>query len=136
MEAGDYDSTDPERHLKRVNRLFGVSSRIQELVKKSREAPRKSISKEDKLEVLQKNVKEQRADRKARLGIKQNFMLELAATHFGTMLDLLAECAADSEKNTILLEQLFEPNGIGAILIQLQIAPAPGIGMFPKFSLD
>lgn len=49
MEAGDYDPLDPERHLKRINNIFGVSSKIQNLVLQKRSLP-VLVSKEDKFE--------------------------------------------------------------------------------------
>lgn len=115
---------DPERHLKRLHGVVGVSKRIQDLVLRRRVSP-PLITQEDKVKEIVLKAKDARANRLSQLGPKQYYLIDIASVCFKVPNESIVDCIIDTQQTVDLFLQFFEAVGMQIILMQHQMDAAP-----------
>uniref|UniRef100_A0A182SSL6 Dynein heavy chain tail domain-containing protein n=1 Tax=Anopheles maculatus TaxID=74869 RepID=A0A182SSL6_9DIPT len=120
---------DPDRHLKKVLNVIGVSTKIGnvvQLVKRRRGSPPK-ITEEQEIQQRLEKSKEARSERLNILATKHRHVLEVGAYILAEDQDYAAECVADRMTDVQLLDSFFEPEGVKALLLFHGMRPPPGM---------
>lgn len=125
---------DPERHLKRLHDVVGVSTRIQELALRRRLSP-PIITKEEKFQEVVAKAKDARSGRLSQLGPKQNYLIDIASTCFKVPAETITECVIDCQQTVNLFVEFFEAVGLQVILMQHQLDVAPTLES-GRFKMD
>ncbi|XP_058453053.1 dynein axonemal heavy chain 8 [Malaya genurostris] len=123
------DENDPDRHLRQIYQVVGVSTVIDsvaQLVKRRRGSPPK-ITKEQELQQQLERAKDARAGRLNSIGPKHRFILETASHILNLEPEILIDCAADKDEYVGQLDQLFETDGIRSVLVYYGMYNAPGM---------
>lgn len=118
---------DPERHLKRLEKVFGVSGRIQELAIRRRKSPTKVTKNADDKVLLAKSL-ELRALRLAAIGSVQRFILDSVAFHFDVKLETIIEGMCDDDAYIELLSSFVARDGRKSIAFFYDEFQHPSIG--------
>lgn len=106
---------DPDRHLKRLHKVFEVSKRLQNLATRRHASPTK-ITKEQKERELLGRSKELRTARQARLQATHRHVLELCAEHFGLDADTVEAGLLDDDLYVRLVDEFVLKGGRMAVL--------------------
>lgn len=124
MQSGD---PDPDRHLKRLQRVFGVSTRIQDLAIRRHVSPRKITKEEAEREQLA-NSKDMRKKRQAILQPPHRFVLEVVGEHYGLECDPVEAGVLDDDQYVRLLDEFVQKEGRMAILFFYDDFSHPAVG--------
>lgn len=124
----DQNDLDPDRHLKRLQKVFGVSKKIQELaVSKIKSDPTSDeLIKEAESLAEAKNKRKQRIDS---IDAQHRYVIDMVADQFNVSGDELIEGVADAYKNVQLLHSIVEKNGHRAIIFFYDSFNHPPKGM-------
>lgn len=123
---------DPDRHLKRLQEVFGVSGRIQNLaVRRRKEVV--VVSKEEKDREMMARSKEMRTKRLSGISPTHRYVLELVAGHFDVDTDIISDGMCDEERHCELLNLFVCRNGPMGVAFFYDEFPYPGIGGRGKF---
>lgn len=106
---------DPERHLKRLQQVFGVTSRIQELATKRRKSPTK-ISKDAEEKALLAQSKELRTRRMGAMTPAHRFVCEVVGEHYGLECDEVVDGVIDDDQYVQLLDEFIKKDGRMALM--------------------
>uniref|UniRef100_A0AAG5D7L6 AAA+ ATPase domain-containing protein n=1 Tax=Anopheles atroparvus TaxID=41427 RepID=A0AAG5D7L6_ANOAO len=120
---------DPDRHLRKILDVIGVSTRIGnvvQLVKRRRGSPPK-ITEEQEMQQRLEKCREARSERLNTLATKHRHVLEVAAYLLAEDPDGVVDCIADRATDVQLMERFFEADGIKALLLFYDMAAPPGI---------
>ncbi|KFB36573.1 AGAP007675-PA-like protein [Anopheles sinensis] len=120
---------DPERHLRKVLDVIGVSTRIGnvvQLVKRRRGSPPK-ITEEQEMQQRLEKCREARSERMNTLATKHHHVLEVAAYLLGEDPARVIDCVADRAEDVELLDNLFEADGVKALLLFYGMCVAPDV---------
>ncbi|XP_052892579.1 dynein axonemal heavy chain 8 [Anopheles moucheti] len=120
---------DPDRHLKKVLNVIGVSTKIGnvvQLVKRRRGSPPK-ITEEQEIQQRLEKSKEARSERLNILATKHRHVLEVGAYILAEDQDYAAECVADRMADVKLLDSFFESEGVKALLLFYGMCAPPGM---------
>lgn len=112
MQQGD---PDPDRHLKRLQKVFGVSGRIQNLAIRRHTSPRKITKEEQERELLGKS-KEMRKKRLTVLQPTHRFVLEMVGEHYGIESDAAEEGILDDDLYVRLMDEFVMKGGRMAVM--------------------
>lgn len=118
---------DPERHRKRLEKVFGVSGRIQQLAVRRRESPTIITKNADDNVLLAKSL-ELRALRLAAIGPAQRFILETVAFHFDVKIETMVEGMCDDDAYIELLSSFVARDGRKCIAFFYDEFQHPSIG--------
>lgn len=124
MQQGD---PDPDRHLKRLQKVFGVSERIQQLALRRHTSPKKITKEEQERELLGKS-KELRKRRLGVLTASHRFVLEMVGEHFGLEADGVEEGVVDDDHYVRLLDEFVCKDGRMAIMFFYDEFTHPSVG--------
>lgn len=147
MNPDKLPQVDPERNMKRLQAIAGISNRIKKLSSKKRLVVKQETQEERLAKLLvrmrqlpllasltstefQKTAKEDRSARSLQISANERFVIDTAAFYFGIEEDTILECAIDSATNTAHLQNLFARDGTCMVLLQFQSDDPPGIGSF------
>lgn len=122
---------DPERHLKRLEKVFGVSGRIQQLATQRRKSPTKVTKNADDKVLLAKSL-ELRALRLAAIAPPQRFILDTVASHFNVNVETMVEGMCDDDAYIQLLNNFVARDGRKFIAFFYDEFQHPSIGEFEK----
>lgn len=150
MDKKYLDPSDPDRHLHRLNKVVGVSTRIQSLATKRRRSTQietkeerdkrllvssdkfgfsgSTAANQNRFHSLQKAARDERAGRKSQIGSNERYVLEIAAFSLDVEEEFLMECAADSAENIEAICELFRENSSSSLLVQYQFSDPPSLG--------
>uniref|UniRef100_A0A1A9WR67 AAA+ ATPase domain-containing protein n=1 Tax=Glossina brevipalpis TaxID=37001 RepID=A0A1A9WR67_9MUSC len=106
---------DPERNVRKLRKLFGVSHTIQKQTTR-----RVSVTDQEREEIERKRgqqLKEMRQQRISRLGANHRYVLEIVADLMGTDTEEIVMGVADDQSFVDLLSGLFEKHGPRACMI-------------------
>lgn len=106
---------DPDRHLKRLHRVFEVSQRLQNLATRRHASPTK-ITKEQMERELLGRSKELRTARQTVLQATHRYVLELIGEHFGLEADEVEAGILDDDLYVRLVDEFVMRGGRMAIL--------------------
>ena len=125
--AGNPQEPDPERHLKRLKLVFGVSGRIQKLSVRQHKSPTKISN-----DVLQKELlvksKELRKARLNQLGAQHRYILDVVGECFDQECDEMINGMTDSDKYIELLNMFVSSKGPKCIMFFYDMFPHPPAG--------
>lgn len=124
--ADDID-VDPERHLKRLQKVFGVSKKIQQLAVSTlkRDTTTHDLIKE--AEALNR-AKIARAKRIEAIEPQHQHITEMVADLLNIPADEIIASMADTERNIEFLSSILEKMGIKAVLFLYDEFPHPSKG--------
>lgn len=106
---------DPDRNIKKLRKLFGVSHTIQKQTMR-----RLTVTDQEKEELERKrghHLKELRQQRISSLGANHRYILEIVADLMGTETDEIVTGVVDDQAFVDLLSSMFEQNGSRACMI-------------------
>lgn len=95
---------DPDRHIKRLNMVFGVSKRLQTLAYQRFHSPT-GVSKEQQERELIAKSKEMRTARSVVLQPPHRFVLEMVSEHYGLTPDEVEAGILDDDQYVQLLDE-------------------------------
>lgn len=122
-------NVDPERHLKKIKKIFGVSARIQKLAIRRKKSIQR-LSKNFRNKELLANSKTLRTTRINAIGSIQRYVLDIVADLFKTNVDEIIEGMADSQIHINLLENFECENGKLFLLFFYDLFNHPNIGNY------
>lgn len=122
---------DPDRHIKRLEKVFGVSAQIHGLVLK-REKSSHQLTKEQEIQETLAKSKIRRTERLNNIGQCQHYVLDIAADYFGVQTDTIINGIADADQDVELMKSFAEANGKLAIMLFYEELPHPPLGNFFK----
>lgn len=120
---------DPDRHLKRLKKVFGVSERIQKLAIRRHKSPTR-ITKEVEEKAILAKSKDLRKARQAAIGQVHRYILETIANVFDIETDKVIDGIVDSDRYIELLKEFCNKNGRSAIVFFYDWFSFPAIGNF------
>ncbi|CRK87169.1 CLUMA_CG000977, isoform A [Clunio marinus] len=126
MDTNKYHPDDPDRHLRRLSAIIGISTRVQALAMKKRKSVRIE-TREEKNEKIMKAAKLDRTGRNIRIGVNERFVIENVSHVLGIQDDDTLNFAIDSLENTTVLCNFFEIHGSRMILFQFQSHDPPSM---------
>lgn len=109
------DPDDPDRHIKRLNQLFGVTSRLQELAVRRRKSPTK-ISKDAEEKAALAQSKEARTRRQGAMTPPHRFICEVVGEHYGLECEEIVEGVIDDDQYVQLLDEFVKKDGRMAVM--------------------
>lgn len=118
---------DPDRHLIRLQKVFGVSGRIQDLAIRRRKSPT-IISKDEKDREMLARSKDLRSKRLNGIGVVQRFILDLVAAHYDCETDIISDGICDEDRHCELLDSFITRDGHMAIAFFYDEFSHPGVG--------
>lgn len=119
---------DPERHLKRLQKVFGVSGHIQNLAIRRHKSPTQ-ITKEVEEKAILAKSKGLRKDRLREIGQIHRYILEVIANAFQIDTDKAIDGIIDSDWYIELLRSFVNKNGRSVIVFFYDWFPYPAIGI-------
>lgn len=123
---------DPERHLKRIEKVFGVSELIQTLAIRQYKSPTK-IAKDVELKDVLAKSKDLRTKRLAALGTTERYVLEMVAEQFCCDTESIVDGMVDSDGHIELLKSFVEQDGRLAVMFFYDLFAHPAGGMLKVF---
>ena len=128
------DYLDPERHLKRLEQVFGVSERIQQLAVSQRviEKTPSNLLVEEK---LLSDAKQRRNDRISSLEAIPQHVLAVVADQLGIGVNQLIDGLADGDAYVGLVQSLVQKNGRKVVMFIHGLFDHPAKGDFRSFRL-
>lgn len=126
---GDGPAFDPYRHLKRLNKVFGVSKRIHQLAQShvKPEITSKELTEEAEFLV---NAKLKRDKRINSIDTVHHSIIEVIASHFNVQYENLLEGIVDSDQYVDLIRECIEKHGRKAILFYYDVFNYPPKGKY------
>lgn len=119
---------DPDRHLKRLQKVFGVSAKIQNLAIRRHKSPTR-INKEAEQKAILAKSSDLRKVRLNEIGQVHRFILDSVANVFDIDTDRAIDGMADADRYIGLLKEFVQKNGRLAIVFFYDWFPYPGIGI-------
>lgn len=129
----DEQHLDPERHLKRLQKVFGVSKKIQELALSAIKEDATSEEMKKAAEALA-NAKIDRIKRMDLLNLRHQFIIDSIAEQFNVISDELIQGIADEDIHVNLLHEFVEKNGSKVLIFFYDQFPHPPKGCSTLFS--
>lgn len=123
----DEKHLDPERHLKRLQKVFGVSKRIQELALSAIKEDATSEEMKRTAELLAKS----KIDRKKRMDLldsRHQFILDMVADQFNITSDQLIQGIIDENIHVNFLHEFVKKNGLQVLIFYYDLFPHPPKG--------
>lgn len=121
------DPDDPERHLKRLQATFGVTTRVQQLATKRRKSPTK-ISKDAEEKALLAQSKEMRTRRLGAMMPVHRFICEAVGEHYSLECDEVVEGVIDDDLYVELLDEFTKKDGRMAVMFFYGEFQHPALG--------
>lgn len=118
---------DPDRHLKRLQKVFGVSGRIQNLAIRRHKSPTRINKEAEQKAILAKSTDIRKA-RLNEIGQVHRFILESVANVFKIDTDRAIDGIADADRYIGLMKEFVQKRGRFAIVFFYDWFPYPGIG--------
>lgn len=121
------DPDDPDRHLKRLQQTFGVTTRVQQLATKRRKSPTK-ISKDAEEKGILAQSKEMRTRRLGAMSPTHRFVCEVVGEHYGLECDEVVDGVTDDDRYVQLVDEFNKKDGRMAIMFFYGEFQHPPIG--------
>lgn len=118
---------DPERHLKRLQKVFGVSKRLKELATNTLKTDGSTHELIKEAEALTR-AKAFRAKRTGCIEPHHQYLIDLVAEMLDIPTDEVTAGMADADQNINLLQSIMEKMGVTAVIFQYDNFPHPSRG--------
>lgn len=129
MSSNNGEGLDPERHLKRLQKVFKVTRRLQEIAEARIQHDASSEAKAQEAEAFAR-AKKRRQERICSLDPVHIGIIEMTAELLNISVDEAKDGIADSDEHVRILKNLSVANGIKALVFSYGLNDHPSKGMF------